>query len=113
MTRILELSAELESRLQVLAERRGTTIETLVVQELEKVTLQATESEVTAPQKPLTARQQAVMDGFGKYAAYGLGSENLIRERREEARREIQQAEERDRQHAERLKAEREKQRAA
>lgn len=107
MTLILEATPELESRLQVLAARHGTSVEAVALQALESLTLQApTLDAPTNPkptdetQKPLSPRQRAALAGYGKYAGSAtgkvFGSAELIHERRQEAAHEMQQEAERD-----------------
>lgn len=93
MTRTLEFSPELENRLQVLATQRGASVEVVLVEAAEQLAQDAQ----NAPRSELSARQRAALAGYGKYAGLGFGSDDLIRERREEAAREIRQAAENDR----------------
>jgi hypothetical protein len=100
MTLTLELPAEIESRLSQRADDAGVPIEQLATELLawsvmDKSDRDASHSAPTANgngQKPLSARQQAALDGYGKYAGRGRTSDDLIRERREEATMEIAQA---------------------
>ncbi len=99
MTLTLELPAEIENAIAVKAQRRGVTLEKYL-SDLAERDAQApevlTEAPSTNDQKPLSARQQAALDGYGKYAGRGRTSDDLIRDRREEAATEMAQAARRD-----------------
>ena len=79
MTHRLDLSPELEAKLQALAAQRGADADETVLQVLAEAL-----SDVEAP----AARARKPLRGHGKYAAPGFTVEALLQERREEARRE-------------------------
>lgn len=98
MTLTLELPAEIESRLEAEARTRGVAPAIVAGEVLgawahDKAAKGATNGN---GQKPLSARQQAALDGYGKYAGRSRTSDDLIRERREEATLEMAQAARRD-----------------
>lgn len=102
MTLTLELPAEIESAIAVEARRRGMTLEKYLSDLVERdarepeVLSDVTTANGESEQRILTPRQQAALAGYGKYAGRSRTSDDLLRERRAEAEREMQQAVPRD-----------------
>jgi hypothetical protein len=90
----LELKPEIERALKAKAQRRGVPVEKYLsdIAEREALAPEMTPENDTTTQSTLTPRQQAALAGYGKYAGRSRTSEDLIRERREEATMEMQQA---------------------
>ena len=88
MTLTIELSPELEQRLQVQAQAHSQDVAAFVLAVLER---NAPASLVT-PRHASTPRQRAALAGYGKFAGCGFSSTDLLRDRREAATREMKAA---------------------
>lgn len=84
MTHQLDLTAELEAKLQALAEQRGQDVSTTTLQVLAEAL-----SDVEAP-APVAAKAPRVLRGYGKFAGRGGTVDDLLREKHEETRREME-----------------------
>jgi len=95
MTYLLDLSPELEVKLQVLAARRGTDTNAAVVQlvadGLRDVEAPASEGTLEVKALPVkrSGAEKKPLRGRGRYAAPGLTVDALLQERHEEAQREM------------------------
>ena len=97
MTLTLEVPETVERTFREGAKRRGVAPEKYFAELVEQAPAVVADTPATnGGQKPLSARQQAALDGYGKYAGRGRTSDDLIRERREEAAMEMAQAARRD-----------------
>lgn len=81
MTLTLELPADVEQELQALAAQRGVRAEATALQLVAE----------GLRQEARRAQREAALSGYGRFAAPGFTVEALLQERREEARREMEQ----------------------
>lgn len=112
MTLILELSPDTERAIEQEAQQRGVNA-AIVAGEVLSVWAQTKQQNGTAvtgeaingegAQSTLSPRQQAAMRGYGMLAGRGRTVDDFLRERREEAEMEMQQATRRDAERAARL----------
>lgn len=90
MTHRLDLSPELEAKLQALAAQRGADADATALQVLAEG-LEAVQAQEAQLEREEVRRRQraAAVEGFGKMAGLGGTVDDLLRERHEEARREM------------------------
>lgn len=102
MTHRLDLPPELEAKLQTLAMQRGADADATALQVLAEGLEAVPVEEPPLEREEVRRRQRvAAVEGYGKMAGLGGTVDDLLRERHEEARREM----EAERQSAERQAA--------
>lgn len=83
---ILQIPPELEQRLAAQAQAQGQDTQTFALALLERGKLEPTQE----PPPALSPRQQAARAGYGMFAGDGRTVDDFLRERHEEAEREMQ-----------------------
>ena len=95
MTLTIEVPPELEERLQSQAEKQGQDVQAYALAVLAREAGQLTHNGKPMANQ-LSARQQAAQRGYGMLKGDGHTVDDFLRERREEADMEMQQAARRD-----------------